>query len=445
MVFILDNAYHITDNYIIAIIILSIIVNILLLPLHHFAEKLQTIERNVQKKLRPKTEEISAFFQGAERFMMMHTLYRQAKYHPIYAIRTSLGFLIQVPFFLAAYLLLLNYEPFKGVSVLWFSDLSLADGLIFGVNIMPIVMTLVNLASGFIYTKNLTKNEKIQTWVIAILFLVLLYQSPVALVLYWTLNNVFFLFKNIAYHHFSKSTDLLPQPEQSFFIKARGFWKENLINGSLFSPRYDLKDVLTSGTLKTFLILLIVDRFVHNNVLQQYSAFHTTINNFVIGVIFLLLIALSIKKLPINIRFFFRYLGHQIAALKSLFDWRWIYPLVWVILFSIFLRKIKEYSDLSRVLDKTHTDVSAAITWAILILICLCGLALKTFYHQFDKQKKKYLTNATITSVLALVIVTLLISWFTNSYLITEPIYIKEGLTGVLCVLLLFLHYDNIR
>jgi hypothetical protein len=58
-------------------------------------------------------------------------------------------------------------------------------------------MTLINCISGAIYTKGLAVKDKVQIYGTALIFLVLLYNSPSGLVLYWTLNNVFSLVKNI--------------------------------------------------------------------------------------------------------------------------------------------------------------------------------------------------------------------------------------------------------
>ena len=60
-------------------------------------------------------------------------------------------------------------------------------------------MTIINIIAGAIYTKGFPLKEKIQINVMALIFLVILYQSPAGLVLYWTMNNVFSLIKNIFY------------------------------------------------------------------------------------------------------------------------------------------------------------------------------------------------------------------------------------------------------
>lgn len=67
------------------------------------------------------------------------------------------------------------------------------------INIMPFVMTGINLASASVYGKKITFKEKGQLYGMALLFLVLLYNSPSALLFYWTCNNLLSLVKNTVY------------------------------------------------------------------------------------------------------------------------------------------------------------------------------------------------------------------------------------------------------
>jgi YidC/Oxa1 family membrane protein insertase len=161
------------------------------------AEKLQQAERNKQNQLRPSKNKINAVFKGDKRYMLLATLYRQNNYHPIHALRSSLGLLIQVPFFIAAYHYISNLEILNGQSFLFINNLGEPDSLIKGINILPIIMTVINIISGIIYTSGFSKQDKIQIHCLAALFLILLYNSPAALVLYWTCNNIFNLVKNI--------------------------------------------------------------------------------------------------------------------------------------------------------------------------------------------------------------------------------------------------------
>ena len=57
-------------------------------------------------------------------------------------------------------------------------------------------MTGINLISAFVFTRGIDKSEKLQLYGLSALFLVLLYNSPAALVFYWTMSNVFSLGKS---------------------------------------------------------------------------------------------------------------------------------------------------------------------------------------------------------------------------------------------------------
>jgi len=183
-----------------SIVCVSGAVSILCLPLYMVAENWQEVERNIQKKLAPKIAKIKAIFTGDERYMILSTYYRQNHYHPVYAMRSTFGLLIQIPFFIAAYSFLSHLELLNGSSFLIIPDLGKPDALLpiaGGINLLPVLMTLINIITGAIYTKGLKVNDKVQLYGMALVFLLLLYNSPSGLVLYWALNNVFSLVKNI--------------------------------------------------------------------------------------------------------------------------------------------------------------------------------------------------------------------------------------------------------
>ncbi|GHT78950.1 membrane protein [Spirochaetia bacterium] len=195
--------YKVFNSPSIAIIGVSVAVTVLCLPLYIVAEKWQQTERDTAAKLRPKIAKIKAVFKGDEQYLILSAYYRQNHYHPLYALRSSFGILIQVPFFIAAYSYLSHLEALKGVSFLFIHDLSAPDNVIrtgtFTINILPIAMTAVNIAAAAIYARGFPVKEKVQLYGMAAVFLVLLYNSPAGLVLYWTMNNVLSLVKNIFY------------------------------------------------------------------------------------------------------------------------------------------------------------------------------------------------------------------------------------------------------
>ncbi len=192
--------YQLTGNWGWAIIIMSLIVNTVILPIYLKAEHWQEEERAIRKSFEDDESMIKRTFKGQERFAMITTMHRLAGYSPLLTLRSSIGFFLQIPFFFAAYHLLSHFEPFHGVSFWGLSDLSKPDELfsICGLpfNLMPILMTVINIGSALIYTKDLSKRDKYQLYGMAAIFLVLLYNAASGLVLYWTFNNLYSLCKN---------------------------------------------------------------------------------------------------------------------------------------------------------------------------------------------------------------------------------------------------------
>lgn len=191
------------NNTGIAVMGVSFVVTMLCLPLYIVAERWQQLERDTQARLKSGVDRIKSVFKGDEQYMILSTYYRQNHYHPMMALRSSFGLLIQVPFFMAAYSCLSNLPALQGQSFLFIRDMGAPDALFtigdFGVNVLPIAMTAINIIAGAIYTKGFPFKEKAQIYGMALLFLVILYNSPAGLVLYWTMNNVFSLVKNIFY------------------------------------------------------------------------------------------------------------------------------------------------------------------------------------------------------------------------------------------------------
>ena len=183
----------------------SLAINILALPLYNIADAIQEKERQINKKLEYRVKRIKKAFKGDEQFMMLSEYYRQNNYHPLYALRGSLSILIEIPFFIAAYNYLSSSEILKESSFWIFSNLGEPDqmfsltlgSIVIPFNVLPIIMTAINFVSGYIYTKNATTRDKVQLYALGIFFLVLLYNSPSGLVIYWILNNLFSLVKTI--------------------------------------------------------------------------------------------------------------------------------------------------------------------------------------------------------------------------------------------------------
>ena len=204
----------ITHNPGLAVISLSFIVTLFTLPLYMVAENWQEKERQIQNQMKSGVTRIKQTFKGDEQYMILNTYYRQNHYHPIMALRSSFSLLIQIPFFMAAYNFLSKLDALNGYSFLFIKDFGSPDSTFhigsFTINILPIAMTLINCVAGFIYAKGHGAKEHIQIYACALVFLLLLYNSPAGLVVYWTMNNILSLVKNIFYK--------LKNPKKTIYI-----------------------------------------------------------------------------------------------------------------------------------------------------------------------------------------------------------------------------------
>ena len=196
-------AKSIVDNPALAIIAMSLVINILVFPLYRRADVMQEEARDIEKKLRDGVNHIKKSFSGDEKMMMLQTYYRQNNYKPTQAIKGSTSLLLQIPFFMAAYGFLSHLQDLQYVSFGPIADLSQPDGLLViggvAINVLPIIMTAINFISSTIYLKGFPIKNKIQIYGMAIFFLIFLYPSPSGLVFYWTCNNFFSLCKTILY------------------------------------------------------------------------------------------------------------------------------------------------------------------------------------------------------------------------------------------------------
>ena len=171
-----------------------------MLPLFWVAEKLQHKERVRKTAMQTSLNEIKYVKNKQEKYYYTKEIFKKHNYKAYYSLISIVGLLIQIPFFLAAYWMLSDFDSFNGQTFGPILDLHKPDGIInvgtLNVNALPFLMTLVNLIVIY-FSKNSLQNKEInQLFGTAILFLIILYSSSSALVIYWTASNFFSIFKN---------------------------------------------------------------------------------------------------------------------------------------------------------------------------------------------------------------------------------------------------------
>ena len=283
MIYIMTN--KMIDNPGLSIIVLSLAMNFLVLPLYRRADKMQEEERDMEAKLQKGVTHIKKTFRGDERMMMLQTYYRQNGYKPTYVLRGAASLLLEIPFFIAAYRFLSGLQLLEGVAFGPIADLGKQDGMLLiagtPVNVLPIIMTGINLVTCVIFTKGGTFKSKIQLYAMAVFFLVFLYSSPAGLVFYWTLNNVFSLVKTIFYK--------LKKPGKVLEVIISIIGIGVLIYGLFIYEVPTLKRKLFFAGSGIFLQMPLVYSAIEKNLHFHHKSKSTNVNKkvFIMGEIFL--------------------------------------------------------------------------------------------------------------------------------------------------------------
>ena len=199
-------AYNITGNYGLALILLSLFTFVVLYPFNKKAQQIQNKEHKIQAVLAPQIAALKKQYSGQEQYEQLQWLYQRYGYHPLYAIRSALGFVLQIPFLTAAYYLLSNLAEIQGVSWGFIPNLGAPDHLLGGINVLPFVMTLVTVIYAFVMPE-ISKKERLQTIGIGAFFLILLYAAPSALLIFWTCKLLWSLWDSV----FSKKLEWVGQ------------------------------------------------------------------------------------------------------------------------------------------------------------------------------------------------------------------------------------------
>ncbi len=186
--------YQLTQNPGLSLIGLSLVTSVIVIFLNRLLATFVKREQQIQAILEPQIAAIKDQFQGQERHLKLQALYKRYAYHPLLALRCSLPLFLQIPFLLSAFYMIGELSLFKGKALLGIPDLSKPDGMLLGINLLPLLMTVINLSAAFL-TPEYRLKDKLQAILIATLFLALLYGSPSALLVYWTMNNLIFLIR----------------------------------------------------------------------------------------------------------------------------------------------------------------------------------------------------------------------------------------------------------
>ena len=177
-----------------ALVLFGIAINLILLPVYYQMERAGRADSRWRAAMDEEVARIKRSYRGRERFFYMRTIHRHFGYRPLAVVLSSVDLYLQVLVFATVYSYFSGLEALAGEPFFSIADLSRPDGLLGGLNALPLVMTLANVGSAVLYGGDRARRRN--AFILATLFLVLLYRSPSGLLVYWTTNNLFSLVRN---------------------------------------------------------------------------------------------------------------------------------------------------------------------------------------------------------------------------------------------------------
>lgn len=185
------------------VIAFSLVLNICLSPVYSQMERAGRESARDLAAMESEVARMRAHYRGRERYFYVRAVHRVFRHNPISAVFRSGDLLLQVVVFATVYRFLSTGGRLDGAAFLGIRDLGQPDALLGGVNFLPLAMTLLNVLSAILYGAD--RGKRRNAFLLAGLFLVLLYGSPAGLVLYWTSNNAYSLVRNLVRRRLSRA------------------------------------------------------------------------------------------------------------------------------------------------------------------------------------------------------------------------------------------------
>jgi YidC/Oxa1 family membrane protein insertase len=196
----------------VAIMLLSLAVNILMLPLSRIADQFQQQVNQTEARLAPELSRIKKNYKGEEQAAKILAMYKTERVHPLYSLKSLIGVAVVIPIFIGAFDMLAENIQLLDTGFLWIKDLSRPDAWLqlpfvipflgSDVNLLPFVMTGLSFFASLLHKPLVlnaeSRHRQVRNMILlAALFFVLFYTFPAGMVLYWTTNNLISVTKSL--------------------------------------------------------------------------------------------------------------------------------------------------------------------------------------------------------------------------------------------------------
>tara|TARA_B100000900_G_scaffold416209_1_gene450078 strand:- start:4579 stop:5685 length:1107 start_codon:yes stop_codon:yes gene_type:complete len=210
--------YEFFNSWGVSIFFLAFTIKVILFPVSILHLKAKKKSDDISRTIKPELEKIKEIYRGEDAHNRILAKYKDLGISQNYAVYPSILALLQIPFLLGVFKVLGEMNELFGASFLWIDDLSKPDAFMnlnesiyfFGnsINILPLMMSFMILTTGYLLIEEKKSNYEVNKTnrnniLIAVLFLIVFYSFPSAMVFYWTASVFFsflqqrFLFKKV--------------------------------------------------------------------------------------------------------------------------------------------------------------------------------------------------------------------------------------------------------
>ena len=202
---------NLDKNYIknsgISIIFMALIFKLLLLPNSIMLNRSQQRVSSIKKQIEPLLKKIKTSNKSSEdKHNAIMKVYKDTKISPFFEIKPFFYLILPIPFLIAIFNVLGESYQLYEQSFLWIDNLSYPDNykeLSFEIplmgnylNLLPVIMLILSFLLSYVHNDSRSdvtslKKQKINMYLVGILFALLFYPFPSALVMFWIFINIF--------------------------------------------------------------------------------------------------------------------------------------------------------------------------------------------------------------------------------------------------------------
>lgn len=186
----LNGFYALIPNYGVAVILVTVVVRLFFWPITQKA----TASMKKMQKMQPLVAEIRERNKGGDPQKLNQEIMALYRQHHVNPMSGCLPMVVQIPVFIALFVVLRSAIELRFAGFLWINDLSEPERLLAGVlpiplNILPLLMTATTVLQQKLTPSSADPQQQKIMMLMPVMFLFLFYNMASGLVLYWTVSQ----------------------------------------------------------------------------------------------------------------------------------------------------------------------------------------------------------------------------------------------------------------